>query len=93
MDTRIKDITLTANQVSQGAKIQSDLFKGFAYWPGSKELVIVSEKELSEQDQAEIVKLITELPDEPVIVETERERLLKTLELTEAHMAKIKALK
>ena len=62
MDTKLGTITLTENQISGLVGLKTDNIKGFCYWRGRREIVVVSNNELTQQEKDELIAAIQALP-------------------------------
>lgn len=63
MDTNLGVIELTDKQISNFDSLKTENIKGFSYWHDKKEVVVVSTRELTRQEQADLKTSLQSLPD------------------------------
>lgn len=72
MDINLGPFNLTKKQFEQSNILKSEVIRGFSYRSRSKELTVVSVRELSDQEISSLKESISNLPDENTEEENDR---------------------
>ena len=62
-DTNLGNFSLTQKQIAQSESLKTDVIKGFCFW-GDGKVVVTSTRELTKEEQTDLVASLKALPDE-----------------------------
>lgn len=92
MDIRFQGVILTVNQTDRLKEIIGGKITGAGYSPSKKELTLTAITALSPEEEKTILANISKLSNEPVIRETEKERILKVLGITVGDLTRLQSI-